>query len=518
MSNPSFESERPAGPPPGQGFFDWLRGLEITRGSDRWFAGVAGGIAAKAGIDPIIVRGIFVVLALLGGPGIVLYALGWFFLPDSSGRIHVEEIVRGRAQTGVLIAAIVFAAVVVIPAALSVVIPSAAFVPMLGFWNWDLWSAIGVPGWLTATVAWLFWIAVIVVGFVWVRRYLVQRGRDHGTNDRDPGSGSPSVPFAAASATGTDTGTGPTDAGPTGTASTGSMPGASAGARPGAWTGEGFDAHAQRVADRAEAWGENVGRRAGAWGEDVGRRADEWSARYAQHHDAHRIGAAHAIITLALALLAGGAAVLWTRAAGEVASADAVIAPALVAGLIAAVAVLAISMIVAGVRGRHTGWVGFLAFSGVVALLITSVLPWGIRYQAFGDVRIGGEDLGAALVAGNVDLDLTDLDLHRGETGRSADIALQEQPSEVWHGFGNTVVQLPESHPVVIDVHVLAGRIGEAGSDDARGYAAGPLLARTVTANLPLGMTPAEARDSDDVARVSLYLLAGGVEILEATR
>ena len=515
MSNPSFESERPAGPPPGQGFFDWLRGLEITRGSDRWFAGVAGGIAAKAGIDPIIVRGVFVVLALLGGPGIVLYALGWFFLPDSSGRIHVEEIVRGRAQTGVLIAAIVFAAVVVIPAALSVVIPSAAFVPMLGFWNWDLWSAIGVPGWLTATVAWLFWIAVVVVGFVWLRRYLVQRGRDHAANAPDPGSAPPAAPFAAPSAAGT----GATRAEPP-TGSTAFAGDPAAGDRSEPRTVHGFDAHAhaQRVAERAEAWGEHVGRRAEAWGEDVGRRADEWSARYAQHHDAHRIGAAHAIITLALALLAGGAAVLWTRAAGEVASSDAVIAPALVAGLIAAVAVLAISMIVAGVRGRHTGWVGFLAFSGIVALLITSVLPWGIRYQAFGDIRIVGEEPGAALIAGNVDLDLTDLDRHLGETGRSADLELQEPPSEVWQGFGNTVVQLPESHPVVVDVHVLAGRIGEAGSDDAQEYSAGPLLARTVTANLPRGMTPAAARGSDDVARVNVYLIAGGVEIQEATR
>ena len=55
----SFSFERTSGR-----FFSWIRGLGIERSSDRWFAGVAGGIAAKAGIDPLIVRGIFVVLAI----------------------------------------------------------------------------------------------------------------------------------------------------------------------------------------------------------------------------------------------------------------------------------------------------------------------------------------------------------------------------------------------------------------------------------------------------------------------
>src|SRR5690554_3031070 len=78
--------------PFGAGFFAWLRQLGISRDTDRWFAGVAGGIARRSGIDPIIVRGIFVVLALLGGPGILLYLAGWLLLPDQGGRIHLEEV------------------------------------------------------------------------------------------------------------------------------------------------------------------------------------------------------------------------------------------------------------------------------------------------------------------------------------------------------------------------------------------------------------------------------------------
>ncbi|QIM18012.1 PspC domain-containing protein [Leucobacter coleopterorum] len=115
----------PQSPPqPTGGFFAWIRGLGIARGSDRWFAGVAGGIAAKAGIDPLIVRGIFVVLALLGGPGILLYLAGWLLLPDFSGRIRLEDLFRGRAE-GWTIVAVVVVALMAIPALLNLFTPSA---------------------------------------------------------------------------------------------------------------------------------------------------------------------------------------------------------------------------------------------------------------------------------------------------------------------------------------------------------------------------------------------------------
>ena len=44
--------------------------------------GVAGGLAARLDIDPLIVRGAFVVLAIAGGGGILLYLLGWVLLPE----------------------------------------------------------------------------------------------------------------------------------------------------------------------------------------------------------------------------------------------------------------------------------------------------------------------------------------------------------------------------------------------------------------------------------------------------
>ncbi len=49
--------------------------------SGRWLGGVCSGVAQTLGIEPAIVRIGFVLAALAGGLGIVLYALGWVLLP-----------------------------------------------------------------------------------------------------------------------------------------------------------------------------------------------------------------------------------------------------------------------------------------------------------------------------------------------------------------------------------------------------------------------------------------------------
>ena len=50
--------------------------------SDRWIAGVCGGIARATGLDSWVWRLMFSVLALFGGAGLVIYALLWIFVPD----------------------------------------------------------------------------------------------------------------------------------------------------------------------------------------------------------------------------------------------------------------------------------------------------------------------------------------------------------------------------------------------------------------------------------------------------
>ena len=49
---------------------------------DRWLAGVCGGLAKYFNIDPTLVRVIFIVLALIGLGGVILYLLLWVLIPQ----------------------------------------------------------------------------------------------------------------------------------------------------------------------------------------------------------------------------------------------------------------------------------------------------------------------------------------------------------------------------------------------------------------------------------------------------
>jgi phage shock protein C len=45
-------------------------------------AGVCGGLAQHFNTDATLIRVLFVVLALLGGPGIVIYLVMWIVVPE----------------------------------------------------------------------------------------------------------------------------------------------------------------------------------------------------------------------------------------------------------------------------------------------------------------------------------------------------------------------------------------------------------------------------------------------------
>jgi len=49
--------------------------------SDKKIAGVCGGIAQYMGIDPVIPRVIWVVLALAVGTGVLAYLIAWLVIP-----------------------------------------------------------------------------------------------------------------------------------------------------------------------------------------------------------------------------------------------------------------------------------------------------------------------------------------------------------------------------------------------------------------------------------------------------
>ncbi|MBO1902287.1 PspC domain-containing protein [Leucobacter weissii] len=475
----------PPGPAPGpppilDRFFAWLRGLGIVRGEDRWFTGVAGGIAAKAGIDPLIVRGVFVVLALVTGVGVLLYLAGWVLLPDRSGRIHAEELFRGRGSTGMTITVIVIAAILVIP-----VIVNLLAATLGGPWNWGLWDGwgaggVGLPGWIGVVLTVLWWVTISGL-IIWFIVWVVSRGGATRSSAADRAAASPDGAHGSA-------------ARPNGY-----------GAPP---AGAGESAWAAPAGRGAEEWGADAGMRTGEqgtaeWGrqweeraEEWGQQAEEWGQRAEEHHERTALGSAHLVITLALALLAAGSAALWAFSlptdGGTV----------MTAGLLAAVAVLAVSLIVAGVRGRRTGWLGFLSFAGVIALIFapfTVFLPEDTRFVPFGNISIpasaDGSDSATALIAGNATVDLADLD----GTAEAREV-------DVWVLAGNVTVRLPASHPVRVQVNLLAGNITDRRDDPEEPRQRGIFLSNSFASG-------AENPENAEVTQVRIRLLGGNVRL-----
>jgi phage shock protein PspC (stress-responsive transcriptional regulator) len=65
---------------------------------DRMIAGVAAGTAKGFGVDPVVVRMAFVLLALCGGAGVVLYLAGWLLIPDErSGHSVAADLFESTA-------------------------------------------------------------------------------------------------------------------------------------------------------------------------------------------------------------------------------------------------------------------------------------------------------------------------------------------------------------------------------------------------------------------------------------
>ena len=54
---------------------------------DRVIAGVCSGIARRFGIDPTIVRILFVASLLLPGPQILIYLAAWVLMPEESSTL-----------------------------------------------------------------------------------------------------------------------------------------------------------------------------------------------------------------------------------------------------------------------------------------------------------------------------------------------------------------------------------------------------------------------------------------------
>ena len=58
---------------------------------DRAFAGVAAGLGRRFSVNPAWFRVAFVLLALFGGVGFLLYGLGWILIPDEGSDRSIAE-------------------------------------------------------------------------------------------------------------------------------------------------------------------------------------------------------------------------------------------------------------------------------------------------------------------------------------------------------------------------------------------------------------------------------------------
>ncbi|PPI29853.1 hypothetical protein C5D34_13610 [Rathayibacter sp. AY1B1] len=120
--------------------------------------GVCAGIADRLGIDPLIVRGIVLVVAVLGGPALLLYAAAWLLLPDQDGALPVERLLRGSLDR--------------VHAGIGVLVLASMLPVAQGFWSLG-GAYTGAMPWAPATgrTLWSLVVLGLIVAFVvWVVR------------------------------------------------------------------------------------------------------------------------------------------------------------------------------------------------------------------------------------------------------------------------------------------------------------------------------------------------------------
>jgi phage shock protein PspC (stress-responsive transcriptional regulator) len=415
-------------------FFAWIRSSGIRRGGDRWLAGVCGAIARRTGLDPLIVRGIAIVVAILGGPVLFAYAVGWALLPDERGRIQAEQAIRGIFEP----AMIVIGALLIL-----------TFVPVTrGLWWQGPPLGWGMPGWLATTFG-VAWGIAVTVGLIWLVVYLLRRmpyagtqhapGTQHGGTQYAPDGGT--AAFAAPTATSAqDAGAAPFSAAPTSAAPTFAPPTSAPASDD--W----------RLRNRE--WRERA-RQA---------RAAERARWHEQWHRQRHPGAGFSAIVLGLAIVIGAAcAAIYSG----VTVGGAWSPTALLIGLAVALGVLAIGMVISGIRGRDSGAMGGFAFLAVLGLIVIGVFPGGTQFVPFGAAQWSvspsstADVPGYALIGGQATVDLTGFD--HASSGATARASI----TDVWVGFGETDLILPADRPVRIETNLLAGNVDTSDVDRA---------------------------------------------------
>ncbi len=417
MAKTTTSPDEPATAPPRNRFFGWLRGLDLQR-QPGWLGGVCAGVAKAIGVDPIIVRGVAVVVAVLGGPAFIVYAGAWLLLPDAEGRIHLETLLRGvfdRAIVGVGVMLVLG------------LLPIAQ-----GFW----WAA---PGWsaygfATASFWRVLWTLLLVGVGIWFVVWLARRAARStevptvpATTDDRPETVPDLTPAkTVAAASPSDLSEPPAPAGPPAPAPDASPEDLAAWReQQDAWKKEHDEWKRQQAASDRELMRQ---RAAQARAQALAAAAERRRIRRLENP---RLSGGLVAVSLGAALLAGG-----------IASAVASGSPlwsgrAVVAGLAVAALVLGVAIIAAGAFKRRSGWLGTLSVLLVLATVGTAFIP--ADRQVLGTFAIVSTNQAGryAQVAGDIDV----------SPNRDPNAA-GRRTIDIWQAAGNIRIYLP--------VHVTA--------------------------------------------------------------
>ena len=382
-------SPTPPAPSASGNFFDWMRGLGVTR-EPGWIGGVCAGVAARLGIDPIIVRGIAVVVAVLGGPALLLYAAAWLLLPDAENRIHLERVFRGEFYGAI--------------AGIGVLVLLALLPLSQGFWFAGPWFWDG-PYW-GASVFRVLWTVAIIGSATWLVIWLAMRAnqrpsaRPTGTafsGGTDAGMGSDASAAANSAAT-TDATAIPEPAAPPAPPSD---PDGLA-----AWKEQQAAWRQEHAAWRAQ---QAASSRAAAL-EQRRIRNEQHAAQRLEWEEKHlrtRSNPLYSAVAIGIALIAGAATAL-------VVGAGAWTSTATITGLAVALGVLGLAIVINGFAGRRSGGSSGLAVLVAIALIFTSMFGWiggpvlVDRNTAWSPTYSEGDTQRRTIISGDAELDLRD--------------------------------------------------------------------------------------------------------------
>ena len=97
------DPEQPAAPPPPPTPPE--EGPRVVRRSrsERVVAGVCGGVGRYLGVDPVLLRIAFIILALANGLGVIAYVVAWVAIPEERPDQPAGPLPEPRRETGRLV-------------------------------------------------------------------------------------------------------------------------------------------------------------------------------------------------------------------------------------------------------------------------------------------------------------------------------------------------------------------------------------------------------------------------------